>query len=104
MCHATRVCADRYTKDPKQLLYAERAADYYLKNVGRAFVPLWDFDAPKNESWPDTSAAAITASALVELSAATGNATCVPKLQTYNLVKIVWQWRIVCQCASMLMY
>jgi unsaturated chondroitin disaccharide hydrolase len=67
----------RFTKDPKQLEFAERAANYYLDNVGRTFVPLWDFDAPKNQSWPDTSAAAITASALVELSAFTGNTTCV---------------------------
>jgi unsaturated chondroitin disaccharide hydrolase len=65
--------AHRYTGDPRFVGFAERAAKYYMANADpKTLVPLWDFQAPANESWPDTSAAAITASALFELSAATG--------------------------------
>lgn len=71
----------RYTKDPKYLAHAEKIAHYVLghKNLPKDMVPYWDYDAPKNpkdgrypnlgsENPRDASAAAITASALYELS------------------------------------
>jgi Bacterial Ig domain/Bacterial cadherin-like domain/Glycosyl Hydrolase Family 88 len=48
---------------------AKRTANYYLTNVPSDFVPYWDFDAPDIPNAPrDSSAAAITLSALVQLS------------------------------------
>jgi unsaturated chondroitin disaccharide hydrolase len=53
-------------------LYGERAielADYYLKRLGEDPVPPWDFDAPADAPRPrDTAAAAIVASALLDLA------------------------------------
>jgi hypothetical protein len=48
---------------------AQKLANYYLTNVPADYVPYWDFDAPgiPNAS-RDSSAAAITLSALVEMS------------------------------------
>ena len=48
-----------------------RAADCYLKRLPADWVPYWDFDAAEQLSEPqprDASAAAITASALLELA------------------------------------
>jgi hypothetical protein len=48
---------------------AKRVASYYLTNVPADYVPYWDFDAPDIPNAPrDSSAAAITLSALVQLS------------------------------------
>lgn len=48
---------------------AKRTANYYLTNVPSDFVPYWDFDAPDIPNAPrDSSAAATTLSALVQLS------------------------------------
>ncbi|HEY3931432.1 MAG TPA: glycoside hydrolase family 88 protein, partial [Verrucomicrobiae bacterium] len=48
---------------------ANRTANYYLTNVPSDFVPYWDFDAPDIPNAPrDSSSAAITLSALVQLS------------------------------------
>jgi unsaturated chondroitin disaccharide hydrolase len=48
---------------------AKRTANYYLTNVPSDFVPYWDFDAPDIPNAPrDSSSAAITLSALVQLS------------------------------------
>ena len=53
-------------------LYGEHAmelADYYLKRLGEDPVPPWDFDAPAERDRPrDTAAAAIVASALLDLA------------------------------------
>jgi len=57
----------RYTGYERYLRTAIRAADWYLANVPSDLVPIWDFAAPPSQP-RDTSAAAITASALVELS------------------------------------
>lgn len=61
----------RYTKDQKYLDQALKIADFILKhpNMPEDKVPYWDFNAPKIPNEPrDASAAAITASALLELA------------------------------------
>jgi hypothetical protein len=61
----------RFTKDPRYLLQAEKIATFLFSNpnMPKDLVPYWDFNAPQipNEE-RDASAAAITASALYELS------------------------------------
>ena len=48
---------------------ADQVASFYLTNVPSDYVPYWDFDAPNIPNAPrDSSAAAITLSALVQLS------------------------------------
>lgn len=61
----------RETKDLKYLDIAEKMADFYLTNpnMPEDLVPYWDFNAPDIPAAPrDASAAAIAASALIELS------------------------------------
>ncbi len=61
----------RYTNDVKYLKQAENIAGFLLNhpNMPEDMVPYWDFNAPKIPDEPrDASAAAITASALCELS------------------------------------
>jgi hypothetical protein len=61
----------RETKDPKYLLQAEHIADYILNhpNLPKDKIPYWDFNAPNiPKALRDSSAAAIIASALLELS------------------------------------
>ena len=61
----------RVTKDEKYLNQAKRIADFILKhpNLPEDKVPYWDFNAPKiPNANRDSSAAAIIASALLELS------------------------------------
>lgn len=60
----------RETKDPRFLDFAKKVADVYLSRLPKDIVPCWDFDAVElSPSEPkDASAAAITASALLELS------------------------------------
>jgi len=61
----------RETKDPKYLQQAIKIADFIMTNPNLPTdkIPYWDFDAPKTDQTPrDASAAAITASALYELS------------------------------------
>jgi unsaturated chondroitin disaccharide hydrolase len=59
----------RETKDPKFLDFAQKVSDVYLKRLPQDLIPYWDFDAPEIPNAPkDASAAAITASALLELS------------------------------------
>ena len=59
----------RYTRDPRFLETARRAADYFLRRLPPDHVPYWDFDAPNIPDEPrDASAGAIAASALMELS------------------------------------
>ena len=71
----------RETKDKKYLTHARRIADFYLNhpNLPADKVPYWDFNAPgiPNEE-RDASAAAITASALLELGTYGG-----PSAKTY---------------------
>jgi unsaturated chondroitin disaccharide hydrolase len=59
----------RFTRDPRFLATARRAADYFLGHLPADGVPYWDFQAPGIPNEPrDASAAAIAASALFELA------------------------------------
>ncbi|QMW04698.1 glycoside hydrolase family 88 protein [Spirosoma foliorum] len=59
----------RETKDPKFLDFAQKVSDVYLGRLPNDLIPYWDFDAPDIPNAPkDASAAAVTASALLELS------------------------------------
>lgn len=59
----------RETKDPKYLDFVQKVTDVYLDRLPDDYVPYWDFDAPDIPKAPrDASAAAVTASALIELS------------------------------------
>lgn len=59
----------RETRDEKFLRFAEKVTDIYLKRLPEDYIPYWDFDAPRIPNEPkDASAAAIVASALLELS------------------------------------
>jgi unsaturated chondroitin disaccharide hydrolase len=58
----------RYTRDARMLEAAQRVTDYYLSRLPADGVPPWDFDAPASQQVKDSSAAAIVASALLELS------------------------------------
>jgi len=61
--------AYRYTRDPRFLDAARRTADWFVRHLPPDHVPYWDFDVPDKATAPrDTSAAAIVASALLELS------------------------------------
>jgi unsaturated chondroitin disaccharide hydrolase len=50
------------------LAAAQKTTDWYLSHLPADMVPLWDFNAPANQQYKDTSAAAVAASALLELS------------------------------------
>lgn len=59
----------RFTKDPKYLDFACKVSDVYLERLPEDKVPFWDFSDPRIPDAPkDASAAAVVASALVELS------------------------------------
>lgn len=59
----------RETKNQAYLAFAQQVADVYLKNLPVDLIPYWDFNAPDIPNAPkDASAAAVTASALLELS------------------------------------
>lgn len=58
----------RFTRDQVYLAQAEKIADYILGRLPKDSIPYWDFDDPAIPDAPrDASAAAITASALIEL-------------------------------------
>ncbi|WP_321516636.1 glycoside hydrolase family 88 protein [Marinifilum fragile] len=59
----------RETKDPKFLDFAMKVSERFIAGLPEDHIPYWDFDLTGNEGEPrDASAAAITASGLVELS------------------------------------
>lgn len=59
----------RETKDTQFLNFAQKVTDVYLKDLPDDLIPYWDFNAPGIPNAPrDASAAAVTASALLELS------------------------------------
>ena len=60
----------RITRDKKFLAQAENVANYILNNphMPADMVPYWDYNSPKIPTKRDASAAAINASALLELS------------------------------------
>lgn len=68
----------RETRDPKYLQQAQHIADFLLNhpNMPKDYIPYWDFNAPDiPNALRDASAAAIMASALLELSQYTKNKT-----------------------------
>jgi hypothetical protein len=66
----------RYTSDDTSLAAAERLADWFLGHLPADYVPFWDFEAPNIPAEPrDTSAAAVAASALLELELLTAEPT-----------------------------
>lgn len=59
----------RETRDPRFLDFAQKVTDVYLNRLPENRIPYWDFDAPGILNQPrDASAAAVTASGLLELS------------------------------------
>ncbi|RZM16069.1 MAG: glucuronyl hydrolase, partial [Pedobacter sp.] len=57
------------TGDRRYLKFAQKTAGIYLKKLPADLIPYWDFDAPNiPDETRDASAAAITASALLDLS------------------------------------
>jgi unsaturated chondroitin disaccharide hydrolase len=59
----------RETKEQRFLDFAQHVTDVYLQKLPADLVPYWDFNAPDIPNAPrDASAAAVTASALLELS------------------------------------
>ncbi|MEJ2871718.1 glycoside hydrolase family 88 protein [Actinomycetospora sp. OC33-EN08] len=68
--------AYRFTKDAQFLTTARSSADYFLSRLPADKVPYWDFNLPSTAGQPrDSSAAAIAASGLVELSTLEPDAT-----------------------------
>ena len=61
--------AYKYTKKEEFLKTAEKLADYYIVNCPLDYVPYWDFnDSAISNTVKDSSAAAITASGLLDLA------------------------------------
>lgn len=59
----------RETKDPKYLDFAKKVTQVYLDRLPEDLIPYWDFNDPKIPNTErDASAAAVVASALIELS------------------------------------
>lgn len=59
----------RETGDKRFLNFAEKVTDLYLSRLPDDYMPFWDFDVPTIPNAPrDASAAAIVASALIELA------------------------------------
>lgn len=64
--------AYRETGDVRFWEMAKKAAEIYLQRLPENFIPYWDFDAPNIPNEPrDASAAAIVASAMLEMSVLT---------------------------------
>lgn len=61
----------RQTEEPEFLAQSKKLADFIIKNLPEDGVPNWDFDAEQQKK--DSSAAAIMASAFVELYGLTGD-------------------------------
>lgn len=59
----------KYTRDLKYLRAAQKVAHFFLASLPEDYVPHWDFRVPELEGEPrDTSAAACTASGLLEIA------------------------------------
>jgi unsaturated chondroitin disaccharide hydrolase len=66
----------RETGDTKYLEQAHNAAKVYLEQLPKDLIPYWDFNTPNIPNEPrDASAAALVASALLELSTFTNHST-----------------------------
>jgi len=65
----------RETKDPRFLEFAHAVTRPFLDGLPTDLIPYWDFDAAREDSTPkDASAAAVVASALLELASYTEDA------------------------------
>ena len=65
----------RETNDPRYLEIAQKTFNRFIERLPHDMVPYWDFDAPNIPNEPkESSAAAIAASALLELSKYTSDA------------------------------
>lgn len=63
------------TNDATTLATAKKVANYYIANVPADGVPYWDFNSPKiPKTYRDTSAAAVAAEGLIQLSRITTGA------------------------------
>ncbi len=63
----------RFTREQRYLDFARKITDHYLSRLPEDLVPYWDFDDPAIPAAPrDASAAAVVASALLEMSAYLG--------------------------------
>lgn len=66
----------RWTRDKAFLAFAEKVTDVYLRRLRETsddLIPLWDMDDPRGKAAPkDASAAAVVASALLELQGYVG--------------------------------
>jgi len=60
--------ASQYGAEGAYAQLSAKLANYYLSNVEGDHVPCWDFDAPADQRYRDTSAAAIAACGLDELA------------------------------------
>lgn len=58
----------RETHKREFLDFAQKITDVYLSRLPEDYVPYWDFDAPDGNQYRDASAAAVVASAMLELS------------------------------------
>lgn len=65
----------KHTRNTRYLEQAKHIANYVLShpNMPADMVPYWDYNAPKNDTMRDASAAAITAAGLLQLAEVTGN-------------------------------
>ena len=65
-----------YTRDSRFLDTAQACADFFIRNSPADGVPPWDYDAPpESRAQVDTSAAAIAASGLFQLSGLCADST-----------------------------
>jgi unsaturated chondroitin disaccharide hydrolase len=76
----------RLSGEAEFLETARRCADCYLRRAPKGLVPPWDFDVPPEgpQLW-DSSAGAITASGLLDLSAQVGDAASATRYRTAAL-------------------
>ncbi|MDR3636851.1 MAG: glycoside hydrolase family 88 protein [Isosphaeraceae bacterium] len=76
-----------YTQNPADLAVAERNADHFLARCPVGLIPPWDFDAPDGpHRIDDSSAAAIAASGLWDLSGLTADAS---RARRYRLASLI---------------
>lgn len=81
----------QYTGNQVLLETAKRVSDAFLKSLPADNVPLWDFNAPKNIAYKDTSASAIAAAGLFHLAKLTNNEE-YSNAATKILTSLATQW------------
>ena len=98
--------AYRFTKDERFLSTAEHAVKAYVDRLPEDYVPYWDFDAGEQmEDQPkDASAAAIVASALIELSTYAEDGSYYLDLSRKILDSLTNSYRAGGQCPAFLLH